>query len=229
MPYWTLASTNVRSALSYLLAQLKPLGEILLDTVSSAGAGTLKFLVSVIIAGFLFSPGPLLVAATTTLALRIDSAHGEEFVELSGATIRAVSRGVIGISLLQAVLGGIGMSLAGVPGTSLLTLAILVLGIIQIGPLIIVAPLVVWSWTTIATGPALAFTACMATVSFMDSFLKPFVLARGLTTPTLVTFIGVLGGILAYGIVGLFVGPVVLAVAWDVANAWLHDSKAAAR
>src|SRR6202047_897363 len=193
------------------------------------GAGTLKFLVPVIIAGFLFSPGPLLVAATTTLALRIDLTHGEEFVELSGATIRAVSRGVIGISLLQAVLGGIGMSLAGVPGTSLLTLAILVLGIIQIGPLIIVAPLVVWSWTTIATGPALAFTACMATVSFMDSFLKPFVLARGLTTPTLVTFIGVLGGILAYGIVGLFVGPVVLAVAWDVANAWLHDSKAAAR
>ena len=207
---------------------MKPLGEILLDTVSSAGAGTLKFLVSVIIAGFLFSPGPLLVAATTTLALRIDSTHGEEFVELSGATIRAVSRGVIGISLLQAVLGGIGMSLAGVPGTSLLTLAILVLGIIQIGQLIIVAPLVVWSWTTIATGPALAFTACMATVSFMDSFLKPFVLARGLTTPTLVTFIGVLGGILAYGIVGLFVGPVVLAVAWDVANAWLHDSNAAA-
>jgi len=83
--------------------------------VSSAGAGTLKFLVSVIIAGFLFSPGPLLVAATTTLALRIDS---------------------------QAVLGGMGMSLAGVPGTSLLTLAILVLGIIQIGPLIIAAPLV---------------------------------------------------------------------------------------
>jgi predicted PurR-regulated permease PerM len=82
--------------------------------------------------------------------------------------------GVIGISLLKAVLGGIGMSLAGVPGTSLLTLAVLVLGIIQIGPLIIVAPLVVWSWTTIATGPALAFTACMATVSFMDSFLKPF-------------------------------------------------------
>lgn len=222
--FWTLASTNVRSALTYLLPQLKPLGEILLDTVSSAGVGTLKFLVSVIIAGFLFSPGPLLVAATKTLALRIDSTHGEEFVELSGATIRAVSRGVIGISLLQAVLGGIGMSLAGVPGTSLLTFAILVLGIIQIGPLIIVAPLVVWSWTTIATGPALAITVCMATVSFMDTFLKPFVLAHGLTTPTVVTFIGVLGGVLAYGIVGLFVGPVVLAVAWDVANAWLHDS-----
>jgi hypothetical protein len=114
-----------------------------------------------------------------------------------------------------------------VPGASLLTLAILVLGIIQIGPFIIVAPLVVWSWTTMTTGPALAFTACMATVIFIDSFLKPFVLAHGLTTPTLVTLIGVIGGVLAYGIAGLFVGPVVLAVAWDLANAWIRDSEGA--
>ena len=223
--FWTLASTNVRTALTRLLPQLQPLGEILLDTASSAGTGMLKFLVSVIIAGFLFSPGPLLVAATKRLALRIDSTHGEKFVELSGATIRAVSRGVIGISLLQSVLGGIGMSLAGVPGASLLTLAILVLGIIQIGPVIIVTPLVVWSWTTMTAGSALAFTACMVTVIFMDSFLKPFVLTRGLATPRLVTLIGVIGGVIAYGFAGLFVGPVILAVAWDLANAWVHDSE----
>jgi predicted PurR-regulated permease PerM len=134
-----------------------------------------------------------------------------------------VSRGVIGISLLQSVLGGIGMSLTGVPGASLLTLAILVLGIIQIGSLLIIAPLVVWSWTTMTTGTALAFTACMATVIFMENFLKPFVMARGLMTPKLVIFIGVIGGVLTYGIAGLFVGQVVLAVAWDLANAWIHD------
>jgi predicted PurR-regulated permease PerM len=111
---------------------------------------------------------------------------------------------------------------------SLLALAILVLGIIQIGSLIVVGPLVVWSWVTMTTLPALAFTACMAVVSVMDNLLKPFVLTRGLTTPTLVTLIGVIGGVLAYGIAGLFVGPVVLAVAWDLANAWIHDSTAAA-
>ena len=223
--YWALASTNVRSALTNLLPQLQLLGGLLLDTVSSVGTGMLKFLVSVIIAGFLFSPGPLLVVAAKRLARRINSTHGEKFVELAGTTIRAVSRGVIGISLLQSVLGGIGMSLAGVPGASLLTLAILVLGIIQIGPLIIVAPLVVWSWTTMTAGSALAFTACMATVIFMDSFLKPFVLTRGLATPRLVTLIGVIGGVIAYGFAGLFVGPVVLALAWDLANAWIHDSE----
>lgn len=222
--FWTLASTNVRDALIHLLPQLQPVGQFLLDLVGSAGAGMLYFLVSLIIAGFLFSPGPLLVAAMKKLALRIDRAHGVEFVDLAGATIRAVSRGVIGISLLQAIVGGIGMSLAAVPGASLLTLGILVLGIVQIGSFIIVAPLIVWSWVTMNTGPALALTACMAVVLIMENFLKPFVLTRGLATPTLVTLIGVIGGVLAYGIAGLFVGPVVLAVAWDLANAWIHES-----
>ena len=227
--YWVLASTNVRSALTPLLPQLQPLGEILLATVSSAGTGTLKFLISVIIAGFLFAPAPVLVAATKRLARRINLTHGEKFVELAGATIRAVSRGVIGIAVLQAVIGGIGMSLAGVPAASLLTLAILVLGIIQIGPMLIVAPLVVWSWTTMTTGHALALTACMATVSFIDNFLKPFVLTHGLASPRLVTFIGVIGGVLAYGFAGLFVGPVILAVAWDLAIAWIRENEAARR
>jgi predicted PurR-regulated permease PerM len=225
--FWSLASTNVRSALTSLLPQLQTLGEILLDTVSSAGTGMLKFLASVIIAGFLFSPGPQLVVATKRLALRIDKAYGEKFVELAGATIRAVSRGVIGISVLQAVIGGIGMSFAGIPGASLLTLAILVLGIIQIGPMLIVAPVVVWSWTTLTTGPALALTACMAIVSFIDNFLKPFVLTSG-ATPRLVTFIGVIGGVITYGFAGLFVGPVVLAVAWDLMNAWIYDKEKSA-
>ena len=225
--YWMLASTNARSALTYLLPQLQPLGQFLLGTVSNVGSWMVNFLVSVIIAGFLFSPGRRLVAATKTFALKLDSKHGEEFVEIAGATIRAVSRGVIGISLLQSVLAGIGMAFAGVPGASLLALAILVLGIIQIGSLIVVAPLVVWSWVTMTTGTAVAFTACMAVVSVMDNFLKPFVLTHGLTTPMLVTLIGVIGGGLAYGIAELFVGPVVLAVAWDLANAWIHDSTAA--
>jgi predicted PurR-regulated permease PerM len=116
------------------------------------------------------------------------------------------------------------MVFAGVPGTSLLALAILVLGIVQIGSLIIIAPLIAWSWLTLTTGTALAFTACMSIVIVMENFLKPFVLTRGLTTPMLVTLIGVVGGVFAYGLAGLFVGPVVLAVAWDLAMAWIHDS-----
>jgi predicted PurR-regulated permease PerM len=225
--FWTQASTNVRSALASILPQLRPFGLMLLEAAQSAGTGTLKFLASVIIAGFLFPPGPALVAGTKTLARRIDAANGEAYVRLAGATINAVSRGVIGISLLQAIVGGMGMWLVEVPGASLLTFLILVLGIVQIGPLIIVVPLIVWGWMTMPTALAFAFTLCMLTVNFMDNFLKPFVLARGLTTPILVIFIGVIGGVLTHGIAGLFAGPVVLAVAWDLSRAWISEGNPA--
>lgn len=219
--FWATASTNLRGAIADLLPELKPVGEYLLSTFRNAGAGTLKFLVSVILMGFFFAPGPRLLREAKALARRIDPARGEMFLSLATATIHAVSRGVIGLSLMQAVIGGVGMWLAHAPGASLLTVAILVLGIIQIGPLIIAAPMVFWGWTNLETGPAIAFTLCMATVNYMDNVLKPFLLARGLTTPMPVVFIGVIGGVLAHGVVGLFVGPVVLAVAWELALAWI--------
>ncbi|MGA8171578.1 MAG: AI-2E family transporter [Methylocystis sp.] len=225
--YWQFASNHVGDVLKSLLPQLKEIGEFLLGEASRAGAGTLVFLVSVIITGFLFTRGPTLLAATRALARRVDPGYGETFVTLAGATIRAVSRGVIGISLLQAIIGGVGMALAGVPFASLLTLAILVLGIVQLGPVIVIIPLVIWGWMELSTAAALAFTICMAAVYVVEAVMKPFVLARGLTTPTLVIFIGVIGGMIAHGIPGLFAGPIVLAVAWELAKAWVYEREAA--
>jgi predicted PurR-regulated permease PerM len=221
--YWSLASTNLRSALAPLFPQLRPIGEKLLETLSDASVGTLKFLASVVVMGFMFVHGQRFVTAAKSLASKIDRAHGVAFLELAVATIHAVSRGVIGLSLLEAVLAGAAMSLMGVPAASILTLVVLLLGIVQIGPAIIVIGTVIWAWSAAPGLGALAFTLCMATVSFLDNFAKPFVLAHGLATPTLVTFIGVIGGMLAHGIIGLFVGPVVVAVAWNLADAWLHD------
>ncbi|MCC3244980.1 AI-2E family transporter [Methylocystis sp. WRRC1] len=221
--YWELASTNIHGALAQILPQLKPVGEYLLAGARNAGLGTLKFLLSVALAGFLLASGPQLLVGIRALARRIDPTNGDKFVNLAGDTINAVSRGVMGLSLMQAVIGGLGMSLAGVPGASLLTLAILVLGIVQIGPLLIVAPVIFWAWTHMTTGPALALTICMATVNYMDNVLKPFLLAHGLSTPMAVIFIGVIGGVLAHGVAGLFVGPVVLAVVWELGKAWIAD------
>jgi predicted PurR-regulated permease PerM len=224
--YWKTASNNIADVLRPFLPQLKPVGEFLLGAASKAGAGTLVFLFSVVITGFLFTRGPALLRATRTLAHRVDPSYGENFLDLAGATIRAVSRGVIGISLLQAVIGGAGMSLAGVPFASVLTLAILVLGIVQIGPVIIIIPLTIWGWMELSTGAALAFTVCMAAVYVVEAVMKPFLLAHGLKTPMLVIFIGVIGGILEHGIPGLFAGPIVLAVAWEVAKAWIYEREA---
>lgn len=226
--FHSLASTNVRSALAPLLPQLRPLGEKLIEAVGSAGVGTLKFLLSVLVTGFLFLYAHSLVSVAENLAARIDKANGARFVELAGATIRAVSRGVIGVSLLQAVVAGVGMSLAAVPGASVLTLLVLILGIVQIGPGLIVLSVTIWAWASLPILPALGVTVCLVSTSLIDTLVKPFFLSHGLTTPMVVTFIGVIGGILAHGIIGLFVGPIVIAVAWNVADAWLHDRRAAA-
>ncbi len=223
--FWQLSFTNLRSALENVLPHLRPAGGVLLEMVSSVGAGTLKFVVSVVIMGFLFVSGPGVVAAVNMLARRIDPAYGERFVTLSGATIRAVSSGVIGISLLQSVIGGLGMWLVGVPYASLLTLAILVLGIVQLGPILVAVPLVIWAWMTLTTAAAIGLTVCMSIVYLIEALMKPFVLAHGLTTPTIVIFMGVVGGIIEHGIAGLFAGPIVLAVAWEFAKAWIFNDE----
>jgi predicted PurR-regulated permease PerM len=224
--YWELASTNLSSALTQILPQLKPVGEYLLGMARNAGVGTLKFLLSVILSGFLLAYASQLLVGMRALARRIDPTNGENYLNIAGATINAVSRGVMGLSIMQAVIGGVGMSLAEVPGASLLTIAILVLGIVQIGPLLIVAPVVFWAWTTLSTPAAIGLTICMLTVNYMDNVLKPFIFAHGLSTPIPVIFIGVIGGVLAHGVAGLFVGPVVLAVVWELGNAWIAEEMA---
>jgi predicted PurR-regulated permease PerM len=136
-----------------------------------------------------------------------------------------VSRGVIGISALQAFLAGIGLIAAGVPGASMITSAVLVLGIIQIGPSILIIPLIVWSWWAMEPITALLFTAYMIPVNLLDNILRPFVMGRGLPTPMLIILIGVIGGTLSHGITGLFLGPIILAVIWELLVMWVKDGQ----
>jgi predicted PurR-regulated permease PerM len=222
--FWELASIDLPEALAKVAPELKPLGGILLNVAAETGTGMVKLFAAIFVAGFLFAPAPKLVSSVKALFRRLASDRGEEFVGLAGATIRAVSRGVIGISVLQALLAGIGLGVAGVPGASLLTSAVLVLGIIQIGPALVLIPLVIWSWFAMETTAALLFTAYMIPVNLIDNVLKPIVMGRGLQTPMLVILIGVIGGTLAYGISGLFLGPIVLAVIWELLKTWLSEA-----
>ena len=225
--FWDLASTNLKGAVAKIVPYLKPVGSSLLGIAADAGTGILKFFVGIIVAGFLFAPAPSIVGAVKKFLRRLTPDRGEEFANLAGATIRAVSRGVIGISVLQALLAGIGLMIAGVPGASLITSAVLIFGIIQIGPTIILAPVVIWSWTAMEPAMALLFTAYMVPVNLLDNVLKPIVMGRGLKTPMLVILIGVLGGTLAYGITGLFLGPIILAVIWELLVVWIREDEAA--
>ena len=225
--FWELASTNLSAALAQIVPQLKPLGSSLLRIGADTGLGIIMFLAAIVVAGFLFSPAPMIAEAIKKFSRRLNPTRGEEFVEQAGATIRAVSRGVIGISVLQALLAGVGLMVAGIPQASLITFGVLVLGIIQIGPSIILIPVIIWAWTFMGTIPALLFTAYMVPINLLDNLLRPIVMGRGLKTPILVILIGVIGGTLAYGITGLFLGPIVLAVIWELFVSWIDERNSA--
>src|SRR5689334_948360 len=217
---WTLSATNLKAALTEIALYLKPLGSQLLEMAQSAFVGLVELLVSIIVTGFLLTRGPQLVEASSTFLGRVLSHRGKETVQLVGATIRNVSRGVVGIGLLQSILAGLGFLAAGLPSASVFAFLTLLLSIAQIGPAVLLFPITIWSWTAMETTQALVFTAYMAFVAVSDNVLRPVVMARGLTTPMPIIMIGVIGGIIAYGIVGLFFGPVVLSVAWAVIVVW---------
>ena len=224
---WTLAAMDIKTILLEVLPTLKPLGSKLLGISGTVVVGLLEFVAAIIISGFLYSPGPHLANSLGAFLRRIFGQRSEEMLHLAGSTIRNVSRGVVGIALVQSFLAGLGFLAAGVPAAGFLSFIALVLAIIQIGPTILFIPIVVWSWTAMETTNALLFTAYMVPVSLMDNVLRPLVMARGLTTPMPVILIGVVGGTLAYGISGLFLGPVVLSVTWSLVVAWLQDDSAA--
>ena len=223
--FWDLASTNVSSALTELVPYLKPIGSSLLSIAGDAGIGFLKFLIAILVAGFMFPAATTLAEAARKAARRL-ATRGDDLVELAAATIRNVSLGVVGISALQAMLAGAGFIVAGIPASSLLTSAVLILGILQVGPSIILLPLVVWSWFAMGVPTALLFTCYMVPVSLLDNVLRPLVIGRGLSTPMPVILLGVLGGTVAAGITGLFLGPIVLAVIWALLLPWLSEAQA---
>ncbi|MBJ7406394.1 MAG: AI-2E family transporter [Bradyrhizobium sp.] len=219
---WEQAYNNIRAVVREVAPYLQPLAGPLLSLAGDAGLGTLQFLVSVFVAGFLFPHGPRLVTAGRNFLFRIVPEQSEHFLSLAGATIRAVAQGVIGVAIVQALLAGIGFKLASVPSAGLLAFIVLLLSIVQIGAFLVLLPVIIWIWTAKDVTTALLLTVFLVIVGFLDTMLKPLVMGRGLTTPTIVIFVGVIGGTLAHGIVGLFIGPIILSVAWEMMMAWIR-------
>jgi len=222
---WDHASTNLGAALRQVAPHLKPLAGPVLAFAGSAGIGTLKFVLSVALSGFLFIYGPSLVEGTRRIQARVLTQRNEDLVALAGLTIRTVSQGVIGVAVLQSLLAGIGLKLAGVPHAGVLAFAVLVLAIVQIGSAIVLLPVIIWIWATKDFAVALPLTIYLLVVGLADNILKPMLMGRGLNTPMFVIFIGVLGGMIAHGIVGLFVGPIILAVVWQLMMAWIREER----
>jgi predicted PurR-regulated permease PerM len=222
---WNLASTNIDSALEDFSPQLKAIAAWLLHAVGGAVGSLLQFIVSVIIAGVLLAHAEGGHRIFRSIATRLVGEKGQNVVSMSTVTIRSVALGVLGVALIQSILAAIGLVLADVPGAEILALAVLLLAIMQLPPLLILLPAALYVFSVESTGVAVAFAAWSLFVSVSDSFLKPLLLGRGVDVPMLVILLGAIGGMIAWGVIGLFVGAVMLALGYKLFYIWLDETQ----
>jgi predicted PurR-regulated permease PerM len=192
--------------------------------VGSVGVLLLQFLLTVLIAAVMYSTGEEAAALVRRFARRLGAERGVGAVELAGGAIRGVALGVGVTALVQAVLGGLGMALAGVPFAALLTAVMFMLCIAQIGPLPVLLGAAGWAFFGDHVGWGVFLLVWGLLVGTLDNFLRPILIKMGADLPLLLIFAGVIGGMFAFGLVGIFVGPVVLAVAYTLLDAWMGDA-----
>jgi predicted PurR-regulated permease PerM len=224
---WALASSNLQQALAEIGPQLRGAAGAVLGASARFGVSVLQFLFAVVIAGLLLARSDSAAPLARSFAARLAGPRGPELADLAAATVRGVTRGILGVALIQAVGAGIGLFAAGVPAAGLWTLAALVLAVIQIGIGLVVIPAALWLFANASTFTAVAFTVWAVLLLPLDNVLKPLLMGRGLRAPILVIFLGALGGFVSQGLVGLFVGAVVLVLAHELTMAWLRGAEPA--
>jgi predicted PurR-regulated permease PerM len=185
------------------------------------------FLLTVIVAAVMFAQGEEGAQRVLRLAQRVGGARGEEAVRLAALAIRGVAIAVVGTALIQTLLAGVGLAVAGVPFAGLLTAVALILCIAQLGPGLVLIPAIVWLYWSGETGWGTFLLVWGVITMTIDNFVRPVLVRFGADLPLLLIFAGVMGGLLSMGLVGLFVGPVVLAVTWRLFEAWANQDPAA--
>jgi predicted PurR-regulated permease PerM len=221
---WYSISSNLGELIKYS-SYLIETGGLLLKKMAIKGIDLLLFIFSVVLSGYLMTQGKSFMGIMKKFANRIALERGSDLVSLMQETIQNVSRGVIGVSLLQTLLFGLILLAAGVPGAGLLSLIALILCIVQAGLVLLTIPIVIWLFVTKSFMPASIFALLLFITTLIDNFLKPYILSRGLRTPMMVIFLGVIGGVILYGLVGIFIGPVILAIFYDLVSNWLYSEQ----
>lgn len=224
---WDLASHNLREFIIKYNEQVRKLSGWLVNALTSLGLTVVQFIVSIIIAGVLLAKADLGKGATIKFAKRLVGDRAEYFVELTAGTIRSVVQGVLGVAFIQALASAILLVIFNVPIAGLWALIILIVAIVQLPPLLILAPITIYVFSVQDSLPATIFTIFAILISMSDGFLKPIFLGRGLDIPMLVVLLGAIGGMIAFGILGLFVGAVVLTLSYKLLMAWMnHEGEA---
>lgn len=219
---WSDAAANFEGWLEAHSGQVRHVAEGALGALTGIGLSVIQFIAAVFIAAALLAHEESTRAGMRRFCERLAGEQGDKMLTLSAATIRSVAIGVLGIAFIQAFLGGLGMMLVGVPAAGVWALIILVLAIAQLPPLIVLLPAIVYVFSTgESTTAAIVFAVWSIFVSFSDALFKPLFLGRGVEAPMLVILLGAIGGMLHSGIIGLFLGAVILALGYKLFMAWL--------
>jgi predicted PurR-regulated permease PerM len=223
---WNAAATDLSGLLEKLQPQLDRFYKYLVFLTASTAGSTLRFIGSVIIAGIMMAYGEAGSATIERILKRLAGAEqGSRLAHLSTATIRSVALGVVGVALMQALILGIGFIWAGVPGAAVWALIVMLLGIAQLPALLVTLPVIgyIW-WSSDATTMNIVYTLYLFIGGLADNVLKPLLLGRGVEAPMPVILLGALGGMVTAGMIGLFIGAVVLAVGYQIFTTWVAEA-----
>ena len=225
---WNQASAE---GIQPLAVRLSPyagaLGRWFVSQVGNFGGLFLQFLLTVISAAVLYAYGEEAADFALRFGRRLAGKHGENAIRLSGQAIRGVALGVVVTALVQALIGGAGLMIAGVPFAPVLTALMFLLAVAQIGAVPVLVIPVIWLYWTGHAGWGTFLLVVTIIAGTLDNFLRPFLIKKGADLPLLLIFVGVIGGLVAFGLIGIFVGPLVLAVTYTLLNAWMANERRA--
>jgi predicted PurR-regulated permease PerM len=223
---WTMASQNLTGLLQSFAPQIRAIVPGLLAASAGIGLTVLQFVLSIVVAAALLANAEGCAKSARSLANRLFGDQGPEFVDLAESTVRSVTNGILGVAVIQSVLAGLGFLVGGLPGAGLWTLIFLFGAVLQIGAIVLV-PAVIYMFAIASTTKAVLFLVWCMFVGLIDNVLKPLLLGRGVAVPIAVVFLGAIGGFIVMGIIGLFVGAIILSVGYKLFLAWLEGPVAA--
>ena len=219
-----LADSEVQALVAKATPYAAQSGKWILAELGSFGFMLIQFLLVVVLSAVLYASGEVGATKVLRFGNRLAGERGENAIILAGQAIRGVALGVGVTAIVQTVLGGIGLAIAGVPFAALLSAVMLMFCIAQIGPSLVLFPAVGWVFWTGDTSWGVFLLVWSLIVGTLDNFLRPVLIKKGADLPLLLIFFGVIGGLLGFGLVGIFVGPVVLAVTYTLLEAWIADA-----
>ena len=220
---WSMASRDISAVISKFAPEIASVLPGLLSASAGLGLTVVQLVFSILISGLLLANAEAAAAATGSLFNRLFDDRGPEFQHLVGATIRSVTFGILGVALIQSALAAAGFLVVGLPGASVWSAIFLFAAVLQAGALVLI-PAVIYEFAVASTTKAVVFMIWCIFVGAMDNVLKPMLLGRGVAVPIAVVFLGAIGGFMAMGIIGLFVGAIVLSVGYKLFLAWLYGA-----